>query len=134
AAIEVNAPDLPGIMIDVGTTREFPFGPALAHVVGYVAPPNEADVADDPMLALPGIRVGRAGVEKYHEPNLRGHAGAVQLEVNAVGRVIRELDPQEGTPGKDGQRTIHTELQKSFNEHLGEESASRVILDARTGE
>ena len=101
ARIEVNAPDLPGIVIDVGTTRHYPFGPSLAHVVGYVAPPSEADVADDPMLALPGIRVGRAGLEKYHDLALRGRAGAVQLEVNAVGRVIRELDRQEGMPGED---------------------------------
>ena len=48
AAIEVNAPDLPGILVDVGTTRHLPFGEQLAHVVGYVAPPSEADVADDP--------------------------------------------------------------------------------------
>ena len=48
AAIEVNAPDLPGILVDVGTTRLYPFGEQLAHVVGYVAPPSEADVADDP--------------------------------------------------------------------------------------
>src|SRR5215472_6547209 len=79
AAIEVNAPDLPGILVDVGTTRIYPFGEQFAHVVGYVAPPNEADVADNPALALPGIRIGRAGIEKYVEPHLRGRAGAVQL-------------------------------------------------------
>ena len=80
-----------------GITR---IGDQLAHVVGYVAPPNEADVDDDPMLALPGIRVGRAGMEKHHDLDLRGRAGAVQLEVNAVGRVIRELDRQEGIAGR----------------------------------
>ncbi|MBN8903890.1 MAG: penicillin-binding protein 2, partial [Rhodospirillales bacterium] len=63
AAIEVNAPDLPGIMVDVGSTRMYPFSDKLAHVVGYVAPPSENDVADDPVLSLPGIRVGRAGIE-----------------------------------------------------------------------
>ena len=134
AAIEVNAPDLPGVLIDLGTAREYPFGPALAHVVGYVAPPNEADVAEEPTLALPGIRVGRAGMEKFHEPLLRGHAGAVQLEVNAVGRVIRELDRQEGTPGADVGLTIDTQLQQSVIEHLRDESASCVVLDARNGE
>jgi penicillin-binding protein 2 len=134
AAIEVNAPDLPGILVDVGTTRQYPFGPQLAHVIGYVAPPNEADVAEDPMLALPGIRVGRAGIEKYHDQRLRGRAGAVQLEVNAVGRVIRELDRQEGTPGQDIGLTIDTQLQQSVLNHLGDESASAVVMDARNGE
>ncbi len=134
AAIEVNAPDLPGILIDVGTTRQYKFGPLLAHVVGYVAPPNEADMGGDPMLALPGIRVGRAGLEEHHELALRGRAGAVQLEVNAVGRVIRELDRQEGVPGADIQLTIDATLQQQVLDHLGDESASAVVLDARNGE
>ncbi|HEY0436667.1 MAG TPA: penicillin-binding protein 2, partial [Phenylobacterium sp.] len=134
ARIEVNAPDLPGILVDVGTTRLYPLGPSLAHVVGYVAPPAETDAADDPVLALPGIRVGRAGMERVHDSALRGRAGAVQLEVNAVGRVIRELDRQEGTPGQDVTLTIDTDLQNSVLGHLGEESASAVVMDARNGE
>ncbi len=134
ASLEVNAPDLPGIVVDVGTTRLYPFGPSLAHLVGYVAPPNEADLALDNILALPGMRVGRAGMEKVHDKRLRGKAGAVQLEVNAVGRVIRELDRQEGTQGQDIQLTIDAELQKAVIERLGDESASAVVLDARNGE
>jgi penicillin-binding protein 2 len=134
ASIEVNAPDLPGIMVDVGTTRLYPLGEQLAHVVGYVAPPNEADVAEDTMLALPGIRVGRAGVEKYHDLDLRGRAGAVQLEVNAVGRVIRELDRQEGTQGKDVGLALDSGLQQAVLNRLGDESASAVVLDCTNGE
>lgn len=134
ARIEVNAPDLPGIYVDVGTTRLYPHGPALAHVVGYVAPPNEEDIADDPTLSLPGIRIGRAGMEKAHDTSLRGHAGAVQMEVNAVGRVIRELDRQEGTPGQDLGLTIDVGLQNSVLARLGNESASAVVMDARNGE
>ncbi len=134
ASIEVNAPDLPGILVDVGTTRQYPLGPALAHIVGYVAPPNDTDVAEDTMFALPGMRVGRAGVEKFHDLPLRGRAGAVQLEVNAVGRVIRELDRQEGTPGQDIGLTIDSELQKSVIARIGDESASAVVMDARNGE
>jgi penicillin-binding protein 2 len=134
ASIEVNAPDLPGIMVDVGTTRLYPLSDQLAHVVGYVAPPNEADVAEDTMLALPGIRVGRAGIEKYHDLDLRGRAGAVQLEVNAVGRVIRELDREEGTQGKDVGLSLDAGLQQAVLQRLGDESASAVVLDCRNGE
>ena len=134
AALEVNAPDLPGIVIDLGSTRQYPFGPALAHVVGYVAPPSEADMGEDAMLALPGIRIGRAGLEKYHDLALRGRAGAVQMEVNAVGRAIRELARQEGVPGQDITLTIDATLQQQVIGHLGEESASAVVLDARNGE
>jgi penicillin-binding protein 2 len=134
ASIEVNAPDLPGILVDVGTTRQYPLGEQLAHIVGYVAPPNEADVSEDTMLALPGIRVGRAGVEKYHDLDLRGRAGEVQLEVNAVGRVIRELDREEGSQGKDVVLSIDAGLQQAVLERLGDESASAVVLDCRNGE
>jgi penicillin-binding protein 2 len=134
ARIEVNAPDMPGILVDVGTTREYPLGPTLAHVIGYVAPPSETDVANDSMLALPGIRVGRAGVERFRERNLRGHAGEVQLEVNAVGRVIRELDRQEGVQGEEIGLTIDAGLQQAVIGHLGDESASAVVMDARNGE
>jgi penicillin-binding protein 2 len=134
ARIEVNAPDLPGVLVDVGTTRLYPFGEALAHVVGYVAPPNEGDMGADPMLALPGIRIGRAAVEKYHDLALRGRAGAVQLEVNAVGRVIRELDRQEGTAGAEINLTLDSELQRMVLARLGDDSASAVVMDCRNGE
>jgi penicillin-binding protein 2 len=134
AAIEVNAPDLPGILVDVGTTRMYPFGEQLAHIIGYVAPPSEDDVLEDPDLALPGIRVGRAGLEKQHDLALRGTAGAVQLEVNALGRVIRELDRQEGVAGEEVGLTIDVRLQQSVLTRLGDESASAVVLDCRNGE
>lgn len=134
AKIEVNAPDLPGIVIDVGTTRLYPFGEMLAHVVGYVAPPSEKDMGDNPLLSQPGIRVGRAGVEKFYETSLRGRSGVVQLEVNAVGRVIRELDRQEGVPGSELGLTIDAELQRQVTDRLGDESASAVVMDCRNGE
>ncbi len=134
ARIEVNAPDLPGILVDVGTSRMYPYSDRLAHVVGYVAPATEADVAEDAELALPGIRVGRAGMEKTHDLDLRGSAGAVQLEVNALGRVIRELDRQEGMPGEDVGLSLDAGLQDAVLNRLGDESASAVVLDCRNGE
>ncbi len=134
ARIEVNAPDLPGILVDLGTTRTYPMLDRMAHVVGYVAPPSEGETGDDPMLALPGIRIGRAGIEKRYDLTLRGRAGAVQLEVNAVGRVIRELDRHEGTQGSDVGLSIDADLQDAVLRRLGEESASCVVLDCRNGE
>jgi len=134
ARIEVNAPDLPGILVDAGTTRVYPHGEKLAHVVGYVAPPNEKDVNEDPMFALPGIRIGRSGLERTQDQALRGRAGAVQLEVNAVGRVIRELDRREGMPGDDVTLTIDTDVQNAVLSRLGNESASAVVMDCRNGE
>ncbi|MBW6400060.1 penicillin-binding protein 2 [Roseomonas sp. HJA6] len=133
ARIEVNAPDLPGIAVDMGTTRIYPETEHLAHVVGYVAAAAENDVGDDPLLQLPGIRVGRAGIERFHDRVLRGRAGAVQVEVNAVGRVIRELDRREGIPGQDVQISVDAELQKAVRGKI-EEGTTAVLLDARNGE
>lgn len=134
ARVEVNAPDLPGVLVDVGTTREYLFGSSLAHIVGYVAPPAEQDASDDPVLALPGMRVGRAGMERRHDAVLRGRAGAVQLEVNAHGRVIRELERHEGIQGQDVTLTIDAALQRAVLGRLQEESASAVVLDIRNGD
>ncbi len=134
AKIEVNAPDLPGVLVDVGTTRHYPFGPDLAHIVGYVAPPSEKDLGDDPVLALPGVRVGRAGVEQFHEEDLRGDAGEVQMEVNSVGRVIRELDRRDGTPGDTIGLTIDSDLQRTVLGRLGDAAASAVVMDCTNGE
>jgi penicillin-binding protein 2 len=134
AKIEVNAPDLPGVIVDVGTTRHYPMGADMAHIVGYVAPPSEDDSGDDPVLALPGMRIGRAGVEKFRDEALRGDAGQVQMEVNAVGRVIRELDRNEGRGGDDIQLTIDAGLQKQVIAHLGDQSASAVVMDCTNGE
>ena len=92
------------------------------------------DVADDPLLALPGLRIGRAGMEQSHDLGLRGRAGAVQLEVNAVGRVIRELDREEGVQGEEVGLTLDAGLQQSVLRTLGDESASAVVMDCGNGE
>jgi penicillin-binding protein 2 len=133
ARIEMNAPDLPGVSVDVGTTRIYPEAEHLAHIVGYVAPPSERDMDGDPLLELPGIRVGRAGIERHHDGLLRGRAGTLQLEVNAVGRVIRELDRREGVQGQDVQISIDTDLQKALRAKV-QEGSSIVLMDARNGE
>jgi penicillin-binding protein 2 len=135
ARIEEHAPDLPGIMIDVGQSRDYLYGPALAHVIGYVAQVSEAEQGDDPLLALPGFRVGKAGVERVYDAALRGRAGTSQLEVNAVGRVIRELKRNEGQPGADIATTIDLDLQKLALDRLAKHvAASAVTIDVDTGD
>ena len=70
----------------------------MSHIIGYVARVSEDDLRDDtdPVLTLPGTRIGKKGVERGLDTELRGRAGAVEVEVNAVGRVVRELDRIEG--------------------------------------
>jgi penicillin-binding protein 2 len=132
--IEVNAPDLPGILVDAGTSRTYNYPYELAHILGYVAPPNEADMNGDSLMALPGVKVGRSGIEKYHDLALRGRPGVVHLEVNAVGRVIRELDRADGVNGDDIGLSFDLGLQQTIQKRLGDDAASAVVLDCRNGE
>ena len=76
AKIELNAPDLPGIFIDVGESRYYRFGRETAHILGYVAAVSAKEIGGDPLLELPGFRIGKAGIEKTHDIVLRGSAGS----------------------------------------------------------
>jgi penicillin-binding protein 2 len=133
--IEVNAPDLPGLSIEVGQSRQYPFADDFAHVLGYVSAVSEKEVTGDPLLELPGFKIGKNGVERIFDLNLRGKAGNSQVEVNAVGRVIRELSRQEGQPGDDLRLTIDRDLQKMTADRLREEkSAAAVVMDIHNGD
>jgi penicillin-binding protein 2 len=134
--IEINSPDLPGVMIDVGQSRSYPLVGLGAHLLGYVSAASEADLQgqSDPLLELPGFRVGKAGVEKVYDLALRGKGGTSQVEVNAVGRTIRELKRNEGEPGVDLNLTIDLNLQQFAAQRLGDESAAVVVMDVHTGE
>ncbi|MCW9045236.1 MAG: penicillin-binding protein 2 [Alphaproteobacteria bacterium] len=133
ARIEVNSPDLPGILIDVGQSRYYPDGEAVAHLLGYVAPVSERELTGDPLLQLPGFRIGKMGIEKVHDEALRGTSGNRQVEVNAHGRTIRELKREEGNPGAKIRLNIDVSLQKMAMKHLGSESGAAVVLDVHTG-
>ncbi|MEQ9814886.1 MAG: penicillin-binding protein 2 [Azospirillaceae bacterium] len=135
AEIEVNTPELPGISIDVGDLRTYPEGDVTAHVVGYVGAVSEQDLTGDPVLSLPGFQIGKSGIERHHEQVLRGQAGTRQVEVNAVGRIIRELARDDGEAGGDVRLTLDVDLQRFVQDRLTTEmSASAVVMDAYTGE
>lgn len=132
--VNVSTPDLPGIVPDAGRTRTYPDGPAVAQIVGYVGIPRESD-GDDPLFTLPGFKVGIQGIERSFDEELRGHQGTRRVEVNSVGREIRELNPrQDAAQGKNITLTIDLALQKYAKERLGEEAAAAVVIDVRSGE
>ncbi|HEX2527259.1 MAG TPA: penicillin-binding protein 2 [Geminicoccus sp.] len=134
--IAVRAPELPGIILDSGMVRRYPEGPAAAHVLGYVGPVDEPELKSDadPLLQLPDFRIGKQGVERSYDPVLRGKAGLSRVEVNAVGREIRELDRDEGQPGQDLELSLDLELQRfCMNRLAAETSAAAAVVDVRTG-
>jgi len=136
--VAVNAPALPGVTPEVGLTRVYPRGPDFAHVVGYVGPVSDYDLSKiedpEPVLRIPRFQIGKVGLEAKREELLRGKAGAKRVEVNATGRVMRELDRREGQPGADLQLTVDAELQGYVQARLGRESASAVVIDCETGD
>ncbi|HEX6958344.1 MAG TPA: penicillin-binding protein 2 [Ferrovibrio sp.] len=134
AKVNLHSPELPGVQMDVGETRDYPYGVDFSHVVGYVGAVSESELGDDPLLELPGFRVGKSGIEKVYDEKLRGRAGHSQIEVNAYGRAIRELEREDGQPGEDVVLTIDAELQHYAMERFGEESGAAVVMDIHTGD
>jgi penicillin-binding protein 2 len=134
--VNLHLPYLPGIQCDVGETRDYPFGSELVHILGYVASVSEQELqrSDDPLMSLPGMRIGKRGVEKAHDKQIRGRAGASRVEVNAYGRVIRELGKDPGAPGEDVYLTIDRQVQQLADQKCGTESAAMVVMDCNNGD
>ncbi len=136
--IALNAPTLPGVFPEVGLSRTYPTGQDFSHIVGYVGPVSEKDlegVADpDPVLQIPKFQIGKIGVERWMEDQLRGSAGNKRIEVNSVGRVMRELERTDGDPGADIRLTIDVDVQNYVQARLGNESAAAVVMDVTNGD
>ncbi|AXI48136.1 penicillin-binding protein 2 [Sulfitobacter sp. SK012] len=136
--VSVNAPALPGVSPEVGLTRVYPRGSDFAHIVGRVGRVSQADLdaLDDPdqVLRIPRFNIGKINVEAREEALLRGTAGTKQVEVNATGRVMRELARREGQSGADLQLTIDANLQNYVMARLGGESAAVVMIDLEKGD
>jgi penicillin-binding protein 2 len=134
SAIEVRIPDLPGISVQDGELRSYPYKEATAHLVGYVGKVSEQDKMDDPLLSLPGFQLGKSGIEKLVDLDLRGSPGKSEMEVNVHGREVRQLGRTPGQSGKRIMLTIDAELQRLVQQRLSQErSASAVVMDVQTG-
>ncbi|MEH6675788.1 penicillin-binding protein 2 [Phenylobacterium sp.] len=141
SAINVRAPEMPHVTADMGEVRVYPYGGAFAHVIGYVAKVNREDLTDtgpnsEPILLHPGFRIGRQGVEKAFDLDLRGRTGAKKVEVDARGREIRH-DQDGDIPAEAGKTvalTLDVDIQNRALEVMGDESGAIVVMDCRSGD
>jgi penicillin-binding protein 2 len=135
ARIEVAIPELAGIAIEQGMIRDYPYGETAAHVLGYVAAVSEKELTGDPLLELPDFRIGKSGIEKSRDLSLRGIAGTSEIEVNAYGRVVREITNRPGQPGQEAVLGLDMAMQDFVTRRCASEpSVSCVLLDAVTGD
>jgi penicillin-binding protein 2 len=141
AGVNARAPELAGVTAEMGEVRVYPYAGAFAHVIGYVAKINATDLKaagpdPDRLLLHPGFRIGKQGVEKSLDLDLRGVAGEQKVEVDAKGRVVR-MYPQGDiapVPGKEVQLTLDADIQNRALEVFGQESGAAVMMDCRTGD
>jgi penicillin-binding protein 2 len=137
--IAVHTPELVGVDIDAGEVRSYPYGETTAHILGYVGAVSRSEIDnledEESVLGVPGFHIGKNGIEKQYEKQMRGEPGDVEMEVNARGRVVRELMRHNPTSGEDLTLTLDVGLQQFVQQNLArEEGAAAVVLDIFSGE
>ncbi|MEN3977047.1 penicillin-binding protein 2 [Emcibacter sp. SYSU 3D8] len=137
ALVNGIAPELPGVQPDAGRSRFYPYPAEFAHLSGYVGQITDKELArlpDDPLYMLPEFRIGKRGLERHHDKVLRGVPGLRRVEVNALGREVRELTRDDGKAGQDLVTTIDADLQRFAMQRLADQSAAVVVMNVHSGE
>ena len=129
--------ELDGAKPVLSISRSYPYNENFTHVLGYVSKASVSDLNENEVIKnnfVPGLRVGKIGLEKTFERDLIGTNGVERYEVNAYGKRINQIDYIEGVKGKNIKLTIDTEVQRLTNELLKDKSGSIVVMDIFTGE
>ncbi|MGQ0620884.1 MAG: penicillin-binding protein 2 [Panacagrimonas sp.] len=135
ARFQLNRFEYEGADVNASLSRNYPLGATAAHVVGYVGGITEAEFGQISEEQYQGLaQIGKIGVEKSHEEELRGTPGAKIIEANAYGRPLGELEYREGTGGKNLVLSIDARVQQAAETALGELDGAVVAIDPRNGE
>ena len=132
ARLNLQLPFLRGVFARVGEQRIYHYGEDTAHLIGYVGAKTRADLREYGNISADAV--GRTGIEKLYEVELRGKAGLRRLEVNAFGRTVRELASDNSRPGRDITLTLHAPLQSFSRKSLRGHSGSLVVMDVQNGD
>ncbi len=128
---------LPGVSVELDQLRSYPDGPAIAHIMGHLGEISQADLetaqeAGEDYVA--GDYVGKSGLEKQYEKELKGTDGGKQIMVDVTGRMVRILGDQPSVPGNALKLSIDRDLQVAAYRAMGNQTGAVVALDPRTGE
>jgi penicillin-binding protein 2 len=137
AAITVRLPELAGVAASRGFSRFYPGGPAVGQLVGYVGAASAAEYEKEnknPLLLIPGVKIGKEGLEQTLEQTLRGQPGGQRVEVTARGKLVKELDPKPDRSGNTVQLTIDADLHEYAARRIGDQSCSVVVMDVTNGD
>ncbi len=137
ARVAVRLPELPGVTASRGFSRYYPTGPAVGHLVGYVGTANAKEYEEsgkNPLLLVPGVKIGKAGLEKVLEDQLRGEPGGQRVEVTARGKLVRELESEPDRSGQTVALTIDGGLQDFAARRMGDQSGALVAMDVHNGD
>ena len=118
-------------------SRNYPFNDVYTHVLGYVSQPNEQEILENEIIQerfVPGMKIGKLGLEKRLENHLIGTNAIQRYEVNAYGKRINQLEHQKGEQGSKIRLTLDTEIQKACGELLNEKAGSISVMDIYTGD
>ena len=129
--------DLVGVKPVMTISRNYPFNDIYTHVLGYVSEPNEKDILENEVIKerfVPGMKVGKIGLEKRFENQLIGTNDIQRYEVNAYGKRINQLEYQKGQQGSKIRLTLDTEIQKLSAKLLANKAGSISVMDIYTGE
>ena len=128
--------DLNGVKPVISISRNYPFKDNYTHVIGYVSQANQNDIEENEIIKrnfVPGLKVGKIGLEKSLEKKLLGTNDIERYEVNAYGRRISQLEFQKGEKGKNLRLTVDSEVQQLANDLLKEKAGSICVMDIYTG-
>ncbi|MEG3154895.1 penicillin-binding protein 2 [Sphingomonas sp. RB1R13] len=137
AAITVRQPELPGAAPSRGFARFYPGGSTVGQLVGYVGAASAKEYEREnknPLLIIPGVKIGKEGLEQTMEMTLRGQPGGQRVEVTARGKLVKELDPKPDRSGGSIKLTIDTDFHQYAARRIGDQSGSVVVLDVASGD
>ena len=129
--------DLVGVKPVMTISRNYPFNEIYTHVLGYVSQPNEEDILENEIVKerfVPGMKIGKLGLEKTLENQLIGTNAIQRYEVNAYGKRINQLEYQKGLQGNNIRLTVDTEIQKLSAQLLLNKAGSISVMDIYTGD